>query len=586
MQVASPDLVSRQTGSEFVVTIAKFFSDLGPSGRADYLYLQLFLFCLLISLSILSVFEKSISRFALFIKFNSNWCFSFVLFTFIVLSRLPNAIYGYQNPDEGVWIACAKALIHDPRLWISADTSTSGPLILAPLIVLHWLSIPIDFGSVKLISGFTLGFATMFTYLALNRLFGKSIARVTILPISIALAMTSYWDFISYNGEQVTLLLLSASLFLFSNILLSTSSRDTRYVLLGLLLGSIPFAKLQGVPMALLIAFAGFILLLKEKLNTKKLILFAVSGLVPTIVFLIWIAASGGLNHFWNSYISYNLFYAVSETPIGVSLVDKIILAWNMLFEASDLTPFFQLNLMICLFCILFINPLYLKTHRLKLLILVFSICYFVISLYCIGQSYRTFTHYTLLSAFSITLMLASFLCAFYLSYTNEVRSNGLPLEIVPVTLVVFLSILYFYSRFNFHPGYHILAETRKNEYQYMPEVIQCINKNSKSGDKIAVWGWSNTFYVDTDLIMGTRFTDTSGLFTKNPLQNYIHDVYMMDLQNNTPKIFLDAINPNAVKFFDRDQYGLDKFPTINAYILENYLLAAEIEGYRIYARK
>jgi len=115
--------------------------------------------------------------------------------------------------------------------------------------------------------------------------------------------------------------------------------------------------------------------------------------------------------------------------------------------------------------------------------------------------------------------------------------------------------------------------------------VVNAIYQNSKVGDKIALWGWSGTFYADTDLTMGTRFADTSGIIVKNPMQEYLLYTFIGDLERNQPKIFLDAISPNAFLFFDRTLYGIDKFPSLQGYIDINYSRVAEIDGYRVYVR-
>lgn len=576
--------VYRQEGSEFVVTVSRFFSELGPVGQNRYLYFQIALFSTLVLLAILSCFpmKQKSKQPRIQMVINSDWLFASFLFLFLVISRIPNAIYGYQNPDEGVWIACAKALICNPWPWSSVDTSTSGPLVLTPLLFLHAFSFPIDFGSIKIASALTLGVTVIFTFLSYTNLVAKPLARIAIIPLAIALALTSYWDFITYNGEQVPLLILSVSLFILSKIYTDSKVKLKQLVLLGFLLGLVPFAKLQAVPMALWLAFFVLGLLIQIRVSWRRIVIYAVSGIVPSILILFWVWVGGGLEHFWNSYILYNFSYADGPTTATaeIPLLGQFSLAWNMLFDANDMTPFFQYSVAICFLGILFIR----NTNRKSFKIVVFSIVYFLISLYCIGKPYRTFTHYTLFAVFSINLvtvvLLNNLLNHNYLKLRNEKFAKA------SFFSLLFISILLFVNKFNFKPGYNILADRYKSHYSTMPEVISAINNFSKRGDKIAIWGWSNTFYSDMDLIMGTRISDPVGIFTQGIFYKYFLEVFMKDLEKNTPRIFLDAISPKALVYHDKNLYGFDKFPELKSYIDTNYREQASIDGYVVYVRR
>lgn len=574
----------RQVGSEFVVTISNFFSSLGPLGQWWYLAFQMMLFYSLVVLSGISFLPANHKISQGIRKVNSDRTFAILIFGFVLISRIPSAIYGYQNPDEGVWIACTKALAQEPRLWVVADTATSGPIVLIPLLLLKLANFPVDFGSIKLAAGVIMGLILVTTYFAYCNFFGKAIARLMILPAALALSMTTFWDFFTYNGEHMPILILSIALYLLSIILRNKEQKFHYFLWSGVLMGTMPFAKLQSVPLALLIVGVCYMLLIIRKYTSKQIIYFTLSGLSPALFFLIWLSIGDGLINFWNSYILFNLSYAVSELPSTVTLWDKLALAWHLLFDSNDFTFYFQMSFAIVLFAGLTIHLQKFTKPTVETIILLFTLLYFFVSLFCIGQPYRTFTHYAYFAYFTVNLMAASFM--FQLLKRKLIDSENLKFrQTIPAYAILFVTVLYFHQRFTFHPGYVIYAEDRKKGYSYMPEVIKTINDHSTSGDYIVIWGWSNTFYADTDLIMGTRYTDTSGIINEGPFQKYFLSAYLSDLAKNKPKIFLDAITPHAAKFFYRKDFGFENFPDVKQYIDLHYNFVAEIEGYRIFVR-
>ncbi len=392
--------------------------------------------------------------------------------------------------------------------------------------------LPIDFGSIKLAAGFMMAFTVVFTFFTYSNLVGKSAARAAILFPTIALSLTTYWDFITYNGEHVPLFFFSVSLFLLSRIFTESTPKFRNFIITGLLLGMLPYAKLQSVPIGLFIAITALAILLKKKYRPISVFYFILSGLMPTVLILAWIIASGDLNHFWTSYILFNLNYSGSETPVGISLFDKITFAWRMLFDASDLTLYFILSFTISLFCLLFIDLRQFIKGKKNLLLVSFAAISFFISLFCIGQPYRSFTHYVYFAFFTINFLMLSLIVTFF--ETNSVFNDKAGYwKTATFCSLVFISAIFFFQRFTFQPNYNIYAELRKGGYASRPEVVRKINQFSTPGDKIAIWGWDNTFYGDTDLIMATRNTDTSGLLITNPFQTYLVGTYLSDIQRN-----------------------------------------------------
>jgi len=380
------------------------------------------------------------------------------------------------------------------------------------------------------------------------------------------------------------ILLLSIGLWLLSILYTSSQLKKTNVYLLGAVLGFIPFAKLQATPLGVIVAFFSALLIFK-RYGAMQTFYFALSGLLPAVFILLITAAGGGLESFWNQYLVYNFDYAGRENPQDISLMDYLQYAWGMLFKTPDVAVFFQAGLIACLVACMFFDVKAVLKDPASRTIIVFAIALFVTTLYCIGKPFRNYSHYILFGFFSTTVLLTAILCAlFRWPIKGEGSKIDVKLAVAPVLL--FIVILAFHLRFSFDPVYNTYAARNTLGYTYMPEVVKAMYANTKPGDKLALWGWSGTFYSDTDLTMGTRFCDTSGIITKNPSQEFLLKTYIGDLERNKPKIFLDAISPNAFLFGDRTLYGIGNFPSLQQYINTNYNMVADIEGYRVYVRQ
>src|SRR4051812_5131110 len=145
------ELVPANTVEKF----SRFFIDLGPVGLNIYFSAQAALFYGALVIVVLTlIFQRPTSiqnSFAKQIHKSPIW---FLIFAcgFMLVSRIPRIVDGYLNPDEALWIAMAKTVLHDPRYWVSVDGGTGGPLVPTALLLLKIFGLPIDFGSLKIMT--------------------------------------------------------------------------------------------------------------------------------------------------------------------------------------------------------------------------------------------------------------------------------------------------------------------------------------------------------------------------------------------------------------------------------------------------
>ena len=123
----------------------------------------------------------------------------------------------------------------------------------------------------------------------------------------------------------------------------------------------------------------------------------------------------------------------------------------------------------------------------------------------------------------------------------------------------------------------------KNGNYELSAEAI-VMKKYSSPDEKLAIWGWTNKYYVETGLTQGTKGSNSfyeAGYALKG---NYTGiENYISELENNKPVIFLDASLPHFLGFKNQTGLSHENFPSLNNYINQNYQLVAEINQKKIY---
>jgi len=103
--------------------------------------------------------------------------------------------------------------------------------------------------------------------------------------------------------------------------------------------------------------------------------------------------------------------------------------------------------------------------------------------------------------------------------------------------------------------------------------------------DLVTIWGRGEELYVLSGTLPATRDTHMPVEFWTHPQQDYYRRRYLDDLQLHPPKLFLDAVGPGRF-LYDRQSYGFETVPELRAYVEQNFYLAGDIDGVRVFARK
>jgi hypothetical protein len=184
----------------------------------------------------------------------SLWCSALVIGSMLLAWRWPWLLAATEfNPDESQLIAGAMALARDPIFWRSVDGTTSGPLNFYALAPLGWLGLPLDYFTERAIGLLMVAGGCTALYRAVALVHSEVCARLGTLPVIVFFALSLDPDFIHYSSEHVTLLLAPVSLWLIVRTTQGCAGGAWNLRAAAFAAGAIPWAKMQGVPVALVL---------------------------------------------------------------------------------------------------------------------------------------------------------------------------------------------------------------------------------------------------------------------------------------------------------------------------------------------
>ncbi|MEQ8304027.1 MAG: hypothetical protein RIB47_11590 [Cyclobacteriaceae bacterium] len=578
-----------------VQKLSKYFVDLGEPGLWYYFSVQAILFYVLIFLVLYFAANTSSDHLkkqsALHKCLISDITFIFFLFSFLLISRIPLGVTGQQNPDESTWIGIAKTLLHDPRFWLSVDTGTGGPLVPLMLTTLKLFGLPIDHATIKLVGSTMMAMSISAIYIFSSIMSNKILARVTVLPLVVVVSVMNYSDLIAYNSEHMVILVLSCSLVFFAQLYrIGPGKYNHNIILLALFLGMMPFAKLQGVPLALFIGIISIYILFRKKLTAKLPLLIGVA-LIPTIVVVLLVWSYGALDYFWVSYIKNNLAYATRHPITEDVFGTKMALLFKLLFSTSEISYFiyysFGINL-IALFIILTLKP---KKNIQWIEKLMFGVLLFQVSIYCATAPNNFFPHYFLLLLIPIAVLTFLFIHLAWSVISIKVVDHKYLLGNSAIRLLLIIlfilptSFYYFQRNFTYKPFYLEMGKNFYSGYALYWDLTATLNQYYSEGARMSIWGWACSLHESTDFLMGTRYVTSAAVIDGEQLQEFITATYLSDLMKNKPLLFVQAIGPNYFAYYDTMQFRIENYPLIDDYIKANYSMVKEVEGAKVFLR-
>ncbi|MEM9479763.1 MAG: hypothetical protein AAGA58_08940 [Verrucomicrobiota bacterium] len=497
------------------------------------------------------------------------------LVVFVV--RYPTFYFLEANPDESEWIAGAQTLLDDPRFWISVDGTTSGPMVIYPLLLISLIGAPINYFTVKVFGLLLWVMAIFFVFGALRRHYGDEVARVGILPLVFFVVVLTYSDFVAYNGEHMSFFLTAAALYMYSLVVPSNEGKKRTAFIFGFVLGLFPYTKLQAVPMALVITcFSVIPFLFKQD---RRLVPLIAGGLAPTLIVFSYLIGISKLGVFWTSYIESNFIYAVTHTKVeatggGLQQFAVFLFKW-----AEDTRYFFMVWFSLIAVAICF-NLLNLKSLS-RRSVTFMAVLVFAASVYAVFQPMRQFAHYQLLILVPAGFALASLILG---SNGRQGRWSRTVFLLAAVALPFGLTL--------YNAPHEAMGTSRT---QRMPfgvgsgKVSAEILRHAEKGQRMVVWGFVPRFHVETGLLQGTKVPHNFRQVQPNEQQDYFLQEYVDDMERTKAEIFVDADPAGAPPMEEPGLYfgrPHENYPILRDYVAANYEQVAEVDRIRIFVRK
>lgn len=501
--------------------------------------------------------------------------FPAILLVGLFILRLPALGLDEQNVDEGQWIASAATLVADPRFYLSVDGTTSGPLNVYPLTLIYYSGLSLDYATLRL-AGLLLVVlpVTALLWATFRLLFGLPTARLALLPVAVGFAFSNHPDSVSFNSEHFPSLLLALALYLGARLWINRLPTAGLWVL-GLVLGCVPYTKLQATPSVLVLA-GGVIALLIQTRRCSSLTGLIAGGLLPSIGLAIYLWRIEALDYFYQSYILTNLDYAQSGSyHRGITnWWEKLIYLIPDLYGHVSSTKFFFATLPFLIAGGLWLTWKRFPSPRQSRLFF-FSLLWLLSTVYATLQPGNRFVHYQVL-AYVPAFWLAGYVLALLL---QRKQSAYVPLWIgLWITIPVLLPGL---NR-SIKSNSGITSLTTPRQPTIRPRVIALVKALSEPNDRMIVWGWYNRLHVESSLLMGTRFIPLYYPVIPSRQQAYFLGLYQRDLLVNQPKVFVDV---SALRREDL-QHNPERYPLIWNVLQQQYRLAGTRDSVRVFVRR
>jgi osmotically-inducible protein OsmY len=519
-------------------------------------------------------------------KYSLLFC-GVALAVLVFAGRWPGLIYPFElNVDESQMIAQALKFRVAPVPWLHVDGTTSGPLNSYWLLPPSWLGIPLGYVSARMMGLVAVWVFLWFHFLTARAHLGTRNALLLLLPTVSFFALTRYSDFAHYSSEHLPMALLALEVYLSSCILEPQAFNRRREVMrerwmLACVAGAIPFAKLQAAPVAVAV-FAVTISLdgvrwLRQRQEGPRrqpvrfLLPYVIGGLLPALCILGPVMIAGAFRDFWISYIVFGTHYGAGANRLAV--LTRLITVDSVFSSLAGTMSGLAL---------VFVAAALVRRPRpsrfpgqFGLLVLAF-LSTTTLAILRAGQG---FPHYLLLFPGPLFLVVVAGARAVDERLRSWIVVSGALMCCAAVMVSASLRQRPFQYWLSFAP--------LRRQAAPVSELGQRVLAAATPGDSMAVWGWEPRLYVETGLPPATRDAVTYGALISGPYQDYYLKRYVADIQRARPRFFVDAVQPGAFGFSDRQHYGHEQFAPLVEVLERNYRFAAELGkpgvGYRLY---
>jgi hypothetical protein len=479
------------------------------------------------------------------------------------------------NVDESMMTAQAMRYQQDLTPWRSVEGESNGPIDSWVLLLAHELGMPFGYRALHTVAALVLAATLLASACAARRLFGDAPAMFGLAAGSWWLAWAPVQEFEHYASELMPCLLISLALAAMARARQGPHAFDWRRGLLaGILVGLVPWGKLQAGPVALALGAWGVADALYKRPRPCLAYVTAMIGgaIAPSAILLGWVLAAGAGPEFWRAYILGGLYHAPSKSwELQLSNVRDLL-------SIQPSAPWFWDSAVLAIGVVVLRRQLAQRAVGRRALVLTGVLV--AAGLYVTLRPITQWGHYAF---FCLTpLMLAAALCARFalgddgggaIGATDPRRRAGwaiLAVALLPLPVAAFL------YKGDFQDVSQKWNYTQSHVFDTQHFIAQAVRYYVPHPESLAVWGWEPSLYVDLGLPPAVRSAGYAFLKDGNPSEGLLRDAFIRDLEQSKPQVIVDVED-----FIYRGQRLAppEIFPELVDYLQENYRLVGQGKG-------
>lgn len=505
-----------------------------------------------------------------------DWRWGLLLAAVMAAGRWPGWLAPMQfNVDESQLLAGAHALTRDPIFWRSVDGATAGPLDFFALWPAGWLSGWMGFLPARLTAAALIAASLTFVHQALSLTIGRGPARAATLAMATFEALTDAPDLLHYSTELVPAALQAVAFY--AAVRRWQGGRVRWCAIGGLLLGAVPLAKLQAAPLAAVTGlwWLGAEWRCRGEERWPRIGWLIGGALIPASVFAVQLTVVREWEAFAMSYWISNVHYT---TASQLSLAPTLRLMHEASVRWSGSLHYLLPAVGIWSLVLLRFKVDGKRAHEDMLRATGVAM---VVALVCVLLPQRPFLHYWQLMVVPLCGFMGVMLARPFGS-TKEIggRAGRWVVGACLCSLVGAMLVERLVTPSRFVGGMANYAAHPRGM------LASRLLVHARSGDRLAVWGWSSEAYVETGLIQATRDAHIQLLVQDGPRRDYFRRRYLADLLRARPELFLDSTGAGSLNYIPRERAHDRDFPELAAVIRADYTLVEQIGDTRIYRRR
>jgi hypothetical protein len=515
----------------------------------------------------------------------SGLVFLLLVFSVVMLARLPLFCYDRFNPDEAFFLSSAMRMSADPVPYRSVDSGTSGPLNIYLMAVPALLGTSVSYLTSRLI-GVGLVFGTLaFLWLAYREFLSRRMASVALMPALCFYAFAWDADMVHCSSEHLPVFLSSiAAWLLLADYRAGAEGPGWRGATAGLLAGAMVFAKLQALPIALtVVAIAALLAWRKPRRVATLGAIFGGAALIP-VFFVAMFVYHGVLQEFWFSYFGRNSAYAArsggSLARRWGTLVYLLRMRYTMGGHLMSLIPIWAIGIGGA-------ATMVVSRYRAKIavvwselgetiLLSAFSCALLLAGAVAVAVPANRFPHYLLFLVVPFGLCTAT-----ALAWTLKAREGAPGSARAAGMLIGLVAAACLVSTFVTVRATSSHASAWWRHFQPEGPMVETIKRHVRPQETLVVWGLHCELYIESGRRPGTRFADSALLLEATPYRDYFRQVFLSDFAKSNPPVFVDLAGPSSSEHAEPHE----TFAEFRAVVASNYRQVAEIDGARIFVR-